>query len=280
MKNVIRAYHRPHDWGTLANLLEDNIVVSAPILISARPESIENRNIEAAIDLSEMGLDFIRKTDNDIQIGAMTTLQTMVESEVLQPVCSSALNNAALRTARYNLRNQAVISGVLFDQTGPGEIAIVLLVLDAEVILRKNESIRRLLFSDFLNSDRKLERGEIFTAIEFSANKPGKFGIDRVARTPQDQEIVASAVYLDCADQRIRSARIAVCGASSSWKRIDSSEKLLENQIYSTRLAEAAGKMAEETSLAATDLRGSAEYRKAMTGVLTRRAIINAWSHQ
>ena len=55
-------------------------------------------------------------------------------------------------------------------------------------------------------------------------------------------------------------------------------EALLAGQRFDDRLAEAAAERAAADLRPPADFRGTAEYRRAMAMVLTRRALLEAWS--
>ena len=275
MKKFIREYHRPKDWKTLSSQLSDPNIVAAPVMISAKPLAIYDQNFESAIDLSGMYLDYIKNENGMIEIGIMTTLQSIVESDILKSEKLDTLCEAARRAARINLRNLAVLGGILKDLSGPGELPITLLALNAFTIIRSDEKSRTISFSDFLDTGSTLEKGEIISAISFPSDPNRLVGLERVSRTPQDQEIVSVAISLERYSNKVSNGRVAISGASPSWRRFKSAEKLLNDQEMSESLAIQAGEAAAEEAQPKSDFRGSADYRKAMVAVLVKRAILN-----
>jgi carbon-monoxide dehydrogenase medium subunit len=58
--------------------------------------------------------------------------------------------------------------------------------------------------------------------------------------------------------------------------RAKNSEALLEGQVLTEALAAKVGEEAARESKPISDVRSSAEYRRAMVGVMTKRALLNA----
>ena len=142
MSKIVHNYCRPTDWETIEKLLLDENAAAGPIMLSTRPKEVFRRDIETAIDLSEMGLSYISQENGLIRIGSMTTLQEIADSELLAGQVGGMICDAARKMARINMRNQAVLGGVLSDFEGSGTLPAVLLVLNAATIIRMGNSIR------------------------------------------------------------------------------------------------------------------------------------------
>ena len=100
-----------------------------------------------------------------------------------------------------------------------------------------------------------------------------RWGEAHVARTPADERIVSVTAVVDMSGGVIQEARLALTGATDSAVVLAAAAGGLSR----VRLAEAdfsAVAAAVEAEVSPQgDLLGSAEYRRAMAGVLTRRAL-------
>jgi CO/xanthine dehydrogenase FAD-binding subunit len=67
----------------------------------------KRRDVNAVVDLSALGLAYIRESDGAIVIGATTTLTTLAESPILRALANGIVAQAAHRSASSILRNQA-----------------------------------------------------------------------------------------------------------------------------------------------------------------------------
>ena len=76
--------------------------------------------------------------------------------------------------------------------------------------------------------------------------------------------------------ERCTKARLAAAGVGPTSIRLSDAEAVLEQQgLGEAAISEAADKAAAQVD-PSSDLNGSAEYRRHLTGVLTRRAVLKA----
>ena len=276
--SAIKEYYRPEDWKSAAEILGRLGIKTAPILISTKPSPVDKWEMEVAVDLSRLGLEYVKEEKQSIKVGTLTSIQALLNNPIFSSKFNGIFHLAAKHAATAGLRNVATIAGVLSDFAGSCEIALALLISDAVVSIRKDQSVRALSITEFLaNGKQALSTGEILTEIQIPY-QDGVYSLERVARTPADQEIVAAAVYLHLTGSHIDQARVAISGASPQPQRFSAVEHALEKQEFSTALVEKAAEVATKEATPISDFRGSAEYRAAMAGILTRRALLSAWN--
>jgi len=253
----IKNYHRPADWDSARAALRE----SKPLLLGPRVAIPPYGDADSLTDLSRLELNYI-KTDSQIHIGALTPLQAIAESTEV----GALLNEAARLTAHYGLRNVATLGGLLLAPEGPPEILLTLLVLDATLVIH-GDSSRELPIANY-----SLNQGEIITEVKFSP-PTGKTALERVTRTPRDEAIVAVAVALRAEAGLCRAVKLAVAGAGPRPLCVQSVENTLVGQpLNASTIAEAAAAV-EAVVNPANDYKASADYRRAMASVLTRRAL-------
>jgi CO/xanthine dehydrogenase FAD-binding subunit len=193
------------------------------------------------IDLQLLGLGRIERLNTDtLRIGAMTTLQELVDADDLPAV----IREAARRELPSTLRAQSTIAGTIVGADCESELITVLLVHDAVVVVERPEGIEQLAL-EVLLSRLPLAPPGIITAV--TIDTPGVASLTRTARTPADKAIVAAAVRIGADGRR----RLALAGVASTPILVGEADEL------------------EPPS----DFRGSAEYRRALAGVLVARAI-------
>jgi carbon-monoxide dehydrogenase medium subunit len=100
--------------------------------------------------------------------------------------------------------------------------------------------------------------------------------VEEFARRKGDFAIAAIAAMLVREGERCTKARLATAGVGPTSIRLRDAEAVLEQQgLGEAAIAEAADKaMAQVDPI--SDLNGSAEYRRHLTGVLTQRAVLKA----
>jgi CO/xanthine dehydrogenase FAD-binding subunit len=207
------------------------------------PEPIE------VVDLQALGLGRIDRPGGDaLELGAMATLQQMVESDEV-PV---ALSEAARREQPSTLRAQVTVGGCVMAAGPESELLATLLVHDAVVhIARRGQVTQRKL--EALFADLPLPAGAIVTALTIATL--GDTVARRTARTRADRAIVA-AVGRRPADGGLR---LALSGVGVA--------PLLVN------LREGAIDAALADLDPPGDFRGSSEYRRALAEVLAKRVL-------
>jgi CO/xanthine dehydrogenase FAD-binding subunit len=84
----------------------------------------------------------------------------------------------------------------------------------------------------------------------------------------------AVAVAVELAGGRVKKARIALGAVGPTVARVRAAEDYLQGKALDEKAASEAGRLASEAAKPITDHRSTAEYRKAMAGVLTKRALL------
>lgn len=264
----LREIHKPKTPADAIKLLQQPGTVA--LAGGTALNSDNRRDVEAVVDLSALGLSYIKEASGAVAIGAMTTLAAIEESPILRAMANGVVAQAAHRSASSILRNQATIAGTLICEPD-GILAVALLALDARVTIVRKE-IRTVSLADFLSMREHLLMMALITEIIVPMANP-RASLQTVARTPSDQPIVCV-----CASARIENGiaydvRIALGGVGNIGVRASTVEKILEGQSIADSFIEKAASVAADGLSPQSDYRGSAEYRKEMAVVLTRRAL-------
>lgn len=96
---------------------------------------MQTKIVPVAIDLSQLGLDQIEEKDDVIEIGAMTSLRQIEQSEVLEAYFGNVFKEALSHIVGTQFRNTATIGGSVFSRFGFSDPLTVLLALDVKVEL-------------------------------------------------------------------------------------------------------------------------------------------------
>jgi carbon-monoxide dehydrogenase medium subunit len=91
-----------------------------------------------------------------------------------------------------------------------------------------------------------------------------------------DLAYVGIAVAYNFDNQKCDGVRIVLGAVAPTPIRAKRAEAALEGQLLTETLAEKAGEIAAEEAKPISDVRSSAEYRRAMVGAMTKRALLNA----
>jgi aerobic carbon-monoxide dehydrogenase medium subunit len=218
----------------------------------------------------------IREKDGKIEIGAATVHHAVATSSLLRERCP-VVAEAAATIGDPQVRNRGTIGGSLAHADPSADYPAVMLALDAEIHLRSATGPRVVKVTDFFQDlfTVNMQPDEIITAVRFAPVKAAAY--EKLYQKASHYAIVGVAAALDAKDGKIASARIGLTGATTHAVRLTKVEQALVGQAASKDTIEkaAAGAGAELTDLNA-DIHASADYRKAMIAVFTKRALLGA----
>ncbi len=125
-----------------------------------------------------------------------------------------------------------------------------------------------------------LQAGELLVSIEVPAPPPG-FGAAYLRFIPRNEMDIAvvgagASVVLDESRRTIQSARIALGAVAPTPLFVKEAGDALAGLPAGDDAIERAAKIAQDAARPITDMRGTAEYRKHLSAVLTRRALKKA----
>jgi CO/xanthine dehydrogenase FAD-binding subunit len=233
----------------------------------------------AIIDLNRIfELAFVAEESEVIRIGAMTR-QRRLEADPVIAAKLPLLREALRWVGHLPTRSRGTIGGSIAHADPSAEIPMVLQALEGEIVARGPQGERRVAAQDLFCAalTTSLDPLEIITEVRFPA-MPGRagYGIEEFARRKGDFAIAAVAVMLVRDGERCTKARLAAAGVGQTSVRLSDAEAVFEQQgLGEAAISEAANKAAAQVD-PSSDLNGSAEYRRHLTGVLTRRAVLKA----
>ncbi len=234
--------------------------------------------VEMVVDLQDLGLDFIDATLEDVRIGAMASLQAVIDHPDTGSLAQGLLRRAISYVQSRNLREQGSVGGTLI-AAGPADpLTTALLVLDVQM-LYADPVVHKAPFMSFVAyRDRLINTQVLLTELQIKrppARSAAAFEV--VGRSPKDKPIVCAAAYIEVDEGSPAAVRIAVGGAHARPSRLHKTEHMLRGQLLSREKVARALKPALEELEPEADFLGSVEYRLAMAEVLAQRAIIEAW---
>jgi carbon-monoxide dehydrogenase medium subunit len=236
------------------------------------------------VDLKKIpSLSGIRENrDGSIRIGALTTMRE-VETSALICKRYPFLAQSAGEVGSIQIRNRATIGGNMANATPSADVAPTLLVLEATAKIWGLDGERTVPLNEFFVGPGKtvMQRDELLTELTVPAT-PHELVGEYIKFSPREMMDlayigVAVALVLDGA-MRCRHARIALGAVSPTPMRARKAEALLLNHILTEELAGRAGEQASQECKPISDVRSSAEYRREMVRVNTKRALLNAAS--
>jgi carbon-monoxide dehydrogenase medium subunit len=230
------------------------------------------------VDLAAIpGLAEITDRGSTLEIGALTTLRAIETSPIVRSRIP-ALASAVGRVATVRVRNQATIGGNIAHADPAQDPPPILLALDAELEIVGPDGPRRAQLDGFFVDvfETTLGPGELITGVRVPVPGPAsRVGTEKfLSRTVDDYATVSVAARLDLgADGVVADARIAIgAGGPTPLRAHEAEAHLVGRRPTREAIRHAAGLAAAATDPIA-DLRGSAEYKREMAGIWTRRLL-------
>ena len=233
----------------------------------------------AIVDLNRIdGLAYVEEEGEVIRIGSMTR-QRRLEFDPLVAAKLPLLREALRLVGHLPTRSRGTIGGSIAHADPSAEIPMVLQTLEGEVVARGTQGERRIPAQDLFDAalTTSLDPFEIITEVQFpSIPAQAVCGVQEFARRKGDFAIAAVAVMLVRDGERCTKARLATAGVGPTSIRLRDAEAVLEQHgVGEAAIAEAAEKAKAQVD-PVSDLNGTAEYRRHLTGVLMSRAIVKA----
>ena len=211
---------------------------------------METINVGTAIDLSGLGLDTIEETPEEFSIGAMVTLRQLEEHPGLAAYTQGAVREALRHIVGVQLRNLATVGGSIYSRFGFSDVLTLFMAMDCWVELYKG----------------------------------GLVPLQEYAQRPYDRDIVVRLVVkkeaADYCYQSVRNSQtdipVLTCAAArlaDGNYRFAVGARPLRAVLYQLSAAPAAelADQVQQQVVTGSNMRGSAEYRRHLTGVLVRR---------
>lgn len=177
------------------------------------------------------------------------------------------------------VRNRATVGGNIAHADPANDHPAVMLAYNAEVVALGPDGTRTIAIDDFFVDlfQTALAENEILTTIRIPTPGPNSGGAYlKMERKVGDYAVSAVAVQLTMDGDTCSAARIGLTNLSPVPMRATNAEAALIGQPLSDEVLEAAGQAAAEECDPSADLRGTVEYKRDLTRVLTKRAIRQA----
>jgi carbon-monoxide dehydrogenase medium subunit len=232
------------------------------------------------VDLDGVGeLRRIEAGRDHLVLGAMTRHCQLAEHPTVRRHAPLLAHAAALIGHRA-IRARGTIGGSLAHADPAAELAVVAQVLDADVEVagpsgRRQLAARQLFVGPLETS---LAADEVIVTVRIGLDAGARdWGFAELARRPGDFALVVAAVTVTVdIDGACRQAALAIGGAGPTATLVGAAGRALVGTRLDDTAVDAAAAAAVAAARPVDDLGGSAAYRRAMVGVMARRAVEQA----
>ncbi len=227
----------------------------------------------AVVDIKAIPeLSGIKMQGNELRIGALVTFSEIIHSAEIKkhfPV----LVEAAETVASVGVRNRATLVGNICSAVPSLDAAPVLLIYDAQVVVRGKNGERSISIHDWFTGPKKTSKAADELVTHVIVNKPLEKHAAAYAKLGRyrGEDLAQAGVAVMLTDNK--NYRIATCALGPIAKRAPKVEAALNSHTPSKKTFEDAAKFILSEISPITDIRASKEYREHMAVVMTRRAL-------
>jgi carbon-monoxide dehydrogenase medium subunit len=233
-------------------------------------------NFEYLIDINDLHgeLGYITVEPTQIRVGAMTRHRELLESEALVSAFP-VFRDAERVIADPVVRNRGTIGGSLCQADPSEDLSAVCTTLDASCVIQGSRGERVVTMEEFHQGPYETAVGddEILTEVRIPIRPGGSSAYEKVERRAGDWAVVSCGAALWLADGTISDARVGLAAVGPNTTGIPGIADLLRGKTPSDELFRQAGAIAAASCDPASDLRGTAEYKRHLAGELTRRTL-------
>lgn len=237
---------------------------------------------EYLIDIKNIpGLDYLEYDEKQgLKIGALTKLRT-IEFSPLVKEKNPSVAQAAKYVASTQIRAKGTMVGNICNASPSCDTAPILVAQDATVsVYRHDGQMGEIKVKDFFKGVKKtvLEPGDIVTGITVPPLGEGEYAayIKHSVRKAMDLAIIGVAVWLKMDGDTCVDARVALGAVAITPIRAPMAEEALIGKKLTEEVLNEASIAAMHSCKPISDVRASAEYRRDMIRVFTKRAIKKA----
>jgi len=228
-------------------------------------------DVQAVVDLSRLGLAYVRDSENSLRLGSMLTLEQVraacAERGADHPKLAG-LAQVLQAEAPETLRHTLTLADLLVERDPQSPTLTLLLAFEAAV--KRLDLEMRFPMSSWLALDDDVWRTLIGQVRMRRGPQRAAVAYEKVARTPADAPIVGALAYVQFDERGQRCTDLALCGvAPTPIAQPDVAHLLDEGAALDAAL--------DALRLDPPDDHwGSREYRTEMARVVSRRALLRA----
>ena len=217
----------------------------------------------------------IREEGGAIRIGAMTTENELIWSKLLQDKCPLLVEGARL-ISDPQVRYKGTIGGDIAHGDPGNDHPALMLALGASFVLRSAAGERVVPADGFFvgTYDTLMKPDEIMTGIRIPVPAPGTgYCYAKLKRKVGDFATAAAAVTLRMKGETVADVAIALTNVGPTPLKARAAEDALRGKALNDAAMAAAAELAMSICAPAADQRGDVEYKTAMAGEMTQRAL-------
>ncbi len=239
------------------------------------------REVDLVVDVKNVeevnALDY--HPDRGLTFGAAVPCHRLYEHPDLGRAYPGLIDAASL-VGGIQIQSRASVGGNLCNASPAADTIPALIAASAVCVLAGPEGRRELPVESFCTAPGRtaLRRGELLVSLRLPPPRPhaGSAYLRFIPRNEMDIAVVGAGVSVALEEGRCTAARVALAAVAPTPLLVpEAGAALVGGTLTETEIEQAAGR-ARAAARPISDMRGAADYRRHLVGVLVRRALQTA----
>jgi len=241
--------------------------------INIEEVSIKPRE-EHIVFLGNLNLSYISEEENQIRIGACTTLSDLLASSIIESKVP-VLKQTVSQTAGQTIRNVATLGGNVMNASPAADSVPTLMAIDTQLVLASIEGERVVSMTDFFKGpgETEIKANEILKEFIIPAYSGKAEFIKFGRRKAESLSVVNGAARIVMDGGKCVDVRIIVGSVASTPLRLLRLEERLKGEVITEEVIKSTAKYVSEIIAPIDDKRSTASYRKKLAVVLVERLL-------
>jgi aerobic carbon-monoxide dehydrogenase medium subunit len=273
-----RATSVEHAVGLLDRLGEGALIVAGGHSLLPMMK-LRIANPEYLVDINDLApeLGYVVTNATTIRIGALTRHREVLESADLAAACP-IFRDAERVIADPVVRNRGTVGGSLCQADPAEDLTTVCTVLSAVCVARGPSGEREIAIDDFLAGpyETSLAHNEMLIEIRIPVRRNTSSAYAKVERRVGDWAVTAAGASVTLDGDEIAAARVGLTAVNADSAGLRGLAESLVGRGATEETFADAGRRAAQACEPATDLRGSADYKRHLASELTIRTLRTA----
>jgi CO/xanthine dehydrogenase FAD-binding subunit len=265
-----------HDKGDRARILAGG----TDIIVQVREH---RRDLDLLVDVKHIAEvnELAYDTTKGLRLGAAVPCYRVYEHPEITKTYPGLIDAVSL-VGGIQIQSRASVGGNLCNGSPAADTIPPLIVLEGTCVIAGPKGTRQVPVENFCTAPGRtvLERGELLVRLELPPPKPnsGAHYLRFIPRNEMDIAVAgaAASVTLDEKKTRCVAARIALAAVAPTPLLVPEAGAALVDGPINEGLINKAASLAQATAKPISDMRGEADYRRHLVGVLVKRALTGA----
>lgn len=215
----------------------------------------------------------ISRDNGNLRVGALTTFEEFAEHPAVREIIPS-IQDYMFLIASWQIRNRATLGGNVINASPIGDMTILLLALQAQLVLQGSNGRRTLPITEFYQGYKRLAKADDEILAEIVVPAPAattKINFEKVSkRKCLDIASVNSAMKARIVNGRFAEVGLAVGGVAPVPLYLKETCEFLTGNTLELQTVRSSLQVAQQEISPISDVRGSADYKR----LLARQLLI------